>query len=187
VILLLAAFSLVWLALALPLYSHPDFDGLLATLHGAPGLLLLAPTWLVTATILVSWTILHGLPRAPIRLAAVALITPACGLLGVALAVTDLDMHLRFRLSEAHLTREAERVRNLPEGRDATERRVGLFRVHDAYHDERGDLRLVTNYTHLFGEAGFIHAVADPPAPDPGLVEHITPLRGPWHAYFIVD
>lgn len=185
--LVLALLSLVWLAIALPIYSHPNHDGLTAVLHGAPGLLLLAPAWLFTAIILVDWRVRGGRLQATRRLATFAIITPVCGLLGITLLATDSDMRLRFLLSQSQLTREAERVRNLPDCRDNRDRWVGLFRVRSAYTDGRDDLRLITMHTSLFGEAGFIHAVADPPIPDPGRMEEFTHLDGPWHAYFIVD
>lgn len=184
----LASLSLVWLALALPIYSHPDTDGMAATLHAAPALLLIAPAWLVAAIALVAWSFRNGPPKNRARLTGVALLTPACGLLGVILLATDHDMRLRFRLSESQLAREADRVRNSPDGRDNRTRRVGLYRVHHAHTDANGAVHLVTNNTHLFGEAGFIHAPDAPPERDPiSRDQHLTHLRGPWHAYFIVD
>lgn len=185
---LLACLSLAWLALALPLYSHPMHDGVIAALHAAPGLLLIAPAWLIAA-LLVLRSIARGASVGePGRLAVIAAVTPACGVLGVFMLVTDLDMRLRFRLSESRLAGEADRVRNLPERWDNRPRWVGLFRVHHAQTDQNDAVLLVTNNTHLFGEAGFIHAPAGPPAPDPlRRDQHLSDLRGTWHAYFIVD
>lgn len=184
----LASLSLLWLALAVPIYSHPDFDGLAATLHIAPSLLLLAPAWLVAAIALVLWSVRHGPPKAPARLAVFAILTPVCGLLGFVLLVTDHDMRLRFHLSEPQLAREAERVRNLPSRTDTDVRWVGLFRIHFAHTDQHDAVHLITNNTHLFGEAGFIHAPATRPESDPlQRDQHLTHLGGPWYSYFIVD
>lgn len=188
VMIVLALLSLVWLGLAVPFYSHPDIDGFVLSLHAAPALLLLAPAWLVASIGIAGWAARLGTPKTPIRLAIVAAVTPVCGLLGVVLVVTDLDMRLRFRLSESQLTREAERVRNLPDRWDNSERWVGLFRVHAAHTDQNDAVHLVTNNTHLFGEAGFIHAPAEPPARDAiHRDQHLTHLYGPWYSYFIID
>lgn len=176
--------SAVWLCVAAVHFSTVQPDQFLVFFLALGGFAI-GIVWVILAAVTLFGTPRHARPRRGLFLTALA--TPVCGLLAVALLISDADLLLRLKLSEPALRREAERLRADPDARRDTDRRVGLFRVRYASVTDTGAVRFVTDLPWIFEEAGLYHDPDRTITPTKQWPEHRARLTGPWATFYHLD
>ena len=156
---LLAGFSLLWLVGAIYSFSHIEIDLFAWMMLGLSGVLL-AATWIVST--IVDATILIRRRTSPRTISTRRWVawfsSPLMGGLGLWLASTDVDLLLRFRLSEAALRSRAEQLIASGETEpQQIDERVGLFRVEFAQVNDDGTVRFSMGWPGIFVETGMIY------------------------------
>lgn len=165
----------IWLLVAVETFSDVALNLIIMVLLFMSGMML-AIAWAF-------WTfgLTNGLVRLRSRVeVAQWAFVPLVGLLGVVLLMTDLDLDLRLRLSEAALLRcIAERSpKNEVQYRDNA-CRVGLFRFESI--DDR-DRCILMKSSDAFLEGGLIYStIGRPPEWSPEY--SFRHVRGPWWLY----
>lgn len=179
----LVAMAGVWLGLAAVAFSAVAPDSLHVFFLGLSGAGL-GVMWMILVAVALGSPPGGRMSRAWLTL---ALATPLCGLVGVLMLVTDWDLRLRVALSQQALAQEADRVRQLPDGREADERQIGLFRVKYATVTDDGVVRFVTGWPWMFDEVGLYHDPSRTLTPTREWPEHRNRLIGPWVAFHLHD
>jgi len=155
---LLLGMSIAWLGCAVIGFSHVQiemlwflglafFGGLIALVWSVSTLLELfarvraRPEWLeLSRRRLIAWAA-----------------TPTMGLIGLGLAFTDIDLHLRVQMSSAALAERAQEV--LDSGSTdsiSIHDRIGLFSVSSARANENGSVQFFMQTPWIFTETGLI-------------------------------
>lgn len=176
--------ALVWLVVVIEQASRVlPFSGMLGSVFVFVLGLWLAVMWFLRAAVLIGFSLgrVDEGRRVPSKRTMVAqAMIPCIGMLGIALAVTDVASRARFEFSRSSLERAAAGVRAGKEI-DGPEI-VGLYLVDSARLGREGAVRFVTDWD-MIDPAGLYYAPdADMAALAPEY-ETVERLSGPWYRF----
>lgn len=183
---LVLGFASAWLIAAVYAFSNIEIDMLwyivLVFFGGIIGVY-----WLILTTLEIFVRIQsHSkLPHPKSRRIVVWVFTPLFGLLGIWLALTDLDFLLRLRLSEPALTAHAQQIRATQEpGYRSINGWIGLFHVDDAQLGEDGTVQYTMQMPWIFVETG-LYFDPDQALDTTKRPEERERIFGPWVKFII--